>query len=558
LKDDYLTLPDLLKNAARDHPGNGTGFLQPDGRVHFHPYPELLDEALSLLAGMQAAGIARGDKIILACGKNEEIVPVLWACFLGGIVPALLQPPLSFTEYNPAAEKISRVFRCLDKPFVVISHDHLPYWEKTGIGDRHLLRFQDLLHPAKNAKQVKSNPEDLAFIQFSSGSTGEPKGIMLTHSNILHNVRAIIHGIKLAVNDIGVNWMPLYHDMGMIGFVLTPTKTKMTQYLIDTQDFIKNPLLWLDVLDKYRGTITACPNFGQELMKRALHRNPERKWDLSAVRILFNGAEPISTRIMQHFLSRLEPFGLSAASMLPAYGMAEATLAVTFTVHDDNPRVLSFHREDLLKKGIATIVPDKSAQPYHLVNLGKPIKYCDIRVTGEEGNPLSEDIIGHIQVKGPNLTGGYYNDRQNTGNLFEGGWLNTGDLGFIHDGDLFVTGRRKDIIFINGINYYASDLEEFASVIDDIQPGKIVISGYFDQARGMDRILVFMVGSYNEATHLQYQRIRHDFQHQLGLKLDTFIPVRSAEVPRTSSGKLQRYRLVERFIRGGFAKVVSI
>jgi surfactin family lipopeptide synthetase A len=558
LKDDYLTLPDLLKDAAHDHPGNGVGFIRPDGGVHFHPYPSMLDEALSLLAGMQSAGIGNGDRIILASGKNEEIVPALWACFLGGVVPALLQPPLSFTEYNPAAEKISRVFRRLDKPFVIISQDHLPYWEKTGISENHLLPFHSLLHPAKNAKPVKSKPGDLAFIQFSSGSTGEPKGIMLTHSNILHNVKAIIHGIQLNVADIGVNWMPLYHDMGMIGFVLTPTKTKMTQYLIDTQDFIKNPLLWLDVLDKYRGTITACPNFGQELMKRALHRNPERKWDLSTVRILFNGAEPISARIMQHFLGRLEPFGFRPEAMLPAYGMAEATLAVTFTVHDRNPRVLSFHREDLLKKGIAAIVPDKSAQPYHLVNLGKPIKFCDIRITGEEGKSLSEDIIGHIQVRGPNLTGGYYNDQENTLSLFEGEWLNTGDLGFIHDGDLFVTGRRKDIIFINGINYYAADLEEFASSIDDIQTGKIVISGYFDQARGMDRILVFMVGTYNETTHQQYLRLKHDFQHRLGLKLDTFVPLRSAEVPRTSSGKLQRFRLVERFIQGDFPKAVYL
>ena len=558
MKDGILTLPDLLRNAAYDYPGNGMGFVQPDGSLHFHAYPEMLDESLSLLAGMQSAGIRTGDKLILAAGKNEEIVLVLWACFLGGIVPALLQPPLSFTEYNPAAEKISKVFHRLDEPFVVISQDHLPYWEKTGIGSKHLIPVQDLRLPSQNSKPAERKPGDLAFIQFSSGSTGEPKGIMLSHSNILHNIKAIVHGIRLEVNSIGVNWMPLYHDMGMIGFVLTPTMTKMKQYLIDTQDFIKNPLLWLDVLDKYHGDITACPNFGQELMKRALHRNPDRKWDLSAVRVLFNGAEPISTRVMQHFLSRLEPFGLRPDAMLPAYGMAEATLAVTFTVDDRNPRVFSFHREDLLKKGIASVVPDKSAQPYHLVNLGRPINYCDIRITGEDGAVLSAEIIGHIQVKGSNITEGYYNDQHNTKSLFDGEWLNTGDLGFIHDGDLFVTGRRKDIIFINGTNYYASDLEEFASTIDDVQPGKIVISGYFDQTKGMDRILVFMAGSYNETTHQQYLRIRHDFQHQLGLRLDTFIPLRSSEVPRTSSGKLQRYRLVERFIRGEFPKVISL
>jgi acyl-CoA synthetase (AMP-forming)/AMP-acid ligase II len=558
LKAEQLTLPDLLTSARDLYPDHGVGFIQPDQEVHFHSFSDLYYEALGILTGLQSCKLRKGDKIILAPGKSEEIITTLWACFLGGIIPAILQPPVSFTEYNPAAEKIKRVFQKLDKPHVIISREHLPYWVSTGID-------QSFLIPAQGLNQFSANPEiqtnqagDLAFIQFSSGRTGEPKGIMLSHSNIIHNLNAIVHGIRLTPEDVGINWMPLYHDMGLIGFHLTPLSAKTTHYILDTQDFIKNPLLWLDVLQNYKGTITASPNFGQELVRRAVQRNPEKRWDLSKIRILFNGAEPISPRVMRHFLEKMQAFNLRPSAMLPAYGMAEATLAVTFSVHPDNPRLMTFDMEELLKNGLAVISGDKKHSGIHLVNLGKTIQDCELRIIGDQGGIITENRIGNIQIRGKNVTHGYFHDEINTSTLFDDGWMNTGDLGFLHDGNLFITGRKKDVIFINGTNYYAQDLEEFAGSLDEIQQGKIVISGYFDQSKGMDRILVFMVGTYNETSHSQYLRIKSDFQHQLGLRLDTFIPVRSNEVPHTSSGKLQRYKMVEKFLKGEFPRIITL
>lgn len=546
------SLPDLLDHAAGHYSGHGFSFITPHHPAAFFSFEEMRSRALVILNALQNRGLSQGDRVILSLDTAEEIIPALWACLFGGIIPALLQPPLTFTETNPAAEKASRVWQILGGPAVILSHAHAGSWTRSEIPAERLLDIATLSGNPDEARLFKTSDDDVAFIQFSSGSTGTPKGVMLTHRNLLTNTAAIIRGISLDSTDVSVNWMPLYHDMGLIGFHITPVYAGVTQYFINPVDFVKNPYLWIDALSHHHCTITACPNFGQALVNRHLSRKPAHHWDLSAIRILFNGAEPISVPIMQSFLKGLEPYGLSPKAMFPAYGLAEATLAVTFPEQGTGARIIPFNRRKLIENGQAEVGEPEEAM--ELVDLGSPVDHCAVRVVNHDGIEVPEGMVGDIHVKGSNISPGYYADQKATKAAFDGDWLRTGDLGFIFKGKLFITGRTKDIIFSNGMNYYAHDVELVAQQVEGIGNGKVVVAGSFDESEGRDRLLVFLVGTEQEETFTVCRKLKLHLSSRIGLNPDLFILIRSSDIPRTSSGKIQRYKLAERFLRGEFSR----
>jgi len=551
-------LPQILFRVAAVFPDHGIGYVQSDHTIRFHFFPDILEESLSILAGMQAKGLKKGDFVILSLEKSEEIIPVLWGCFMGGIIPALLQPPVSFTEYSPAADKAEKVFGQLGSPRVILSHEHAENWNSSHIPTELLLDFDNLRGDSSLAHRAEPGAGDLALIQFSSGSTGDPKGVMLTHRNIIVNTSDIIKGIHLEPKDVAINWMPLYHDMGLIGFHITPMCVGVTQYFLDPADFVKNPSLWLETMSRKKCTITACPNFGQLLVSRYLGRKTVPHWDLSRVRILFNGAEPISVVTMRAFLHGLKQFAFNPAAMFPVYGLAEATLAVSFSELTSEAEVRGFRRDHLVGGGVATETAPGEKDAMELVNLGRALDHCEVLVADEHDHAVPEDTVGNVLVKGENVTAGYYGKENVTAATFHGEWLRTGDLGFMHNGDLYITGRSKDIIFINGKNYYAHDLETVALQLEALSPGKVVISGFFDENAGHDRLLAFLVGTDNETNNALCVRIKNHFATTIGLSADTFILLRSNEIPRTSSGKIQRYKLVERFRKGEYAHLIRL
>lgn len=546
------TLPDLLRTTAKKFPANGIGFIQPDKTIRFITYPMLQDQALRILKGLQNQGFTSGARVILSLETSEETLTAIWALFLGGMIPALLQPPHSFSEYNPALEKVERVYQILDNPYLMISHNHSFYWRQCRISESHLIDLSGLIYGSGSPEIGKIHPDDLAMIQFSSGSTGDPKGVMLTHRNIISNIHDISERIKLTYDDVSVSWMPLYHDMGLIGFHLTPTLTGCQQYFLEPADFVKNPLLWLDTLSNLRCTVTGCPNFGQALVNRSLRRKAGTTWDLSGLRVLFNGAEPISPRTMRDFLSALRGSALHPAAMFPAYGLAEATLAVTFPPPGREPEVIRFQRIPMIREGVARIAEPGETDVMELVNLGRALSHCSLRIVGEDGRKVPEGIRGSVQVQGDNVFAGYEGNREATEGVIADGWLQTGDLGFLFRGDLFIIGRSKDVIFVNGMNFYAHDLETATSSIEGIRAGKIVVTGYFDEKEGRDKLLVFLVGSEKMAIRETGIRIANHLKHTLGLNPDTFIPIRPGDIPRTSSGKIRRYKLVDRYLQGKF------
>lgn len=553
----HRILSDLLRTTAANFPEKGIGFIQPDKSIRFLTYSGLLNNSLRVLKGIQDHGVTSGERIILSLETTEETITTIWALFLGGMIPALLQSPLTFSEYNPAVEKTERIFQILDHPYMIISHTHSIHWMQSRIPESNLIDLSGVISGSGFPAIPEICPDDLALIQFSSGSTGDPKGIMLSHRNILANISDIIEGIRLVHEDVSVSWMPLYHDMGLIGFHITPTFVGCQQYFVDPVDFVKNPSLWLDNLNNKRCNITGCPNFGQALVNRYMTRKTNPDWNFSSIRVIFNGAEPISTGTMREFLTGLGRFGLNPASMFPAYGLAEATLAVTFAPLEREAEVVRFRRVPLIRDGIAKLAEPGDRDTMELVNLGRPLTNCSLRIMGEDGKETPDETIGSVQVQGNNVSSGYYRNPEATGQTFANGWLHTGDLGFRYNGDLFIVGRLKDVIFINGINFYAHDLEVVASSVEGISSGKLVIAACFNENEGRDKLLIFLVGSDNEATRESFQQIRIHLKNTLGLHPDTFIPIKSSDIPRTSSGKIQRYKMVNRFLQGEF-KVVSL
>lgn len=550
-----LTLPYLLQRAANEFPELGIHYVQEDGTIQLQTYPDLLKQAKSIAFGLQSLGKKSGDYAIIATDNNRETINALWGCFLCGIVPTILQPPVSLSDHSQAAAKLLNVFSQLENPLIIASK--LFTDAKQDISDCTVL-FSDLPH-TESGIIAGPQTDDLAFIQFSSGSTGEPKGIMLTQGNLCANMNSIKIGLQLNPSDRTGNWMPLYHDMGLIGYHLTPIFTLSSQYHIETIDFIKNPSLWLETMSGSYISVTGCPNFGLALVLRHLKRKTNLpQWDFSAMKAMLNGAEPISVKIMEEFTSAVEKFHFPVEAMMPVYGMAEATLAISFTPLMQPSVISCFDSEELDRnqKVIKIKASASSKKGRFISGVGMALVDMNIRIVNESDQELPEGIAGNIQIKGPSITKGYFKNKSATESTFCGEWLRTGDIGFFFEENLYISGRYKDIIFMNGKNYFANDLENLACSMEEISYGKVAFGGITDHKAGKDKIIIFVAGIPESKAAETLLSIRSLFRKTLGIPVDEMVILRSNEFPKTSSGKIQRYKILQRYQQGDFAGII--
>ncbi len=551
-----LTLPELLFRAAEAHSDTFIGYVNEDGSIIRQSYRELLAEATSAAAGLQNLGLKPGDKLIIASQGNRGIIRLLWGSFLAGVIPTVLQPPMTFSGYNPAVVKMMNVYTQLGEPFIFLSDDVSGYGELPAVKVK---RSSDLdCSGTFTCPELK--PGDPAFIQFSSGSTGDPKGIVLTHTNLMVNMDAISKGLDLKHSDSTGSWMPLFHDMGLIGYHLTPIYYAHDQYHIETIDFIKNPGLWLNLMSESQICVTGCPNFGLALVLRFLSRKKTlTDWNFSAMKAMLNGAEPISVQIMNDFVEKLRPFGFRPEAMMPVYGMAEATLAISFTPLMQDSVITAFDSTMLDIENKAVKVDASHPNARLLSGVGKALNDTEIRIVDGNDQPVEEAIAGHIQLRGGGITGGYFNKPEETAAAFCNGWLRTGDIGFFFEGNLYVSGRHKDIIFKNGRNYFANDLEVLACSLEEISYGKICFGGTTSRQTGHDKVIAFLAGSPGDKATETFRQLRALLRSNLGITVDELVMVKSNEIPKTSSGKLQRYKLMQRYLAGEFeAQVVRL
>lgn len=399
---------------------------------------------------------------------------------------------------------------------------------------------------------VQPDPSDLAFIQYSSGSTGDPKGVMLTHRNLVTNIASIVEGAGYTDRDSVISWMPLSHDMGLIGFHLTLLAAGVSHAIMRTELFARRPLLWLELASQRRCTVLCSPNFGfQHYLRQYAHRPPEGL-DLSSIRLIFNGAEPISAEVCRRFMRTMAPHGLKANSMFAVYGLAEATLAVAFAprgipmetvvVDPTRLRIGETVRQEALQGGRVT----------ELVKVGPPLPGIGVRIVDDHGATLGDGVLGLVLMRGDNVTAGYYQDPARTAALISAdGWLATGDLGFIWDGQLVIAGREKDLVIINGQNHYPHDLERIAAEVADIEANRVAAAGVRGPASHTEELAFFVIHRGGIAEFLpKVIELRRKLMQQTGLEVSHVVPVR--QIPKTSSGKLQRYALAEAFELGEF------
>ena len=544
-----LTLPDLLIRAVRSNQDLFIGYSDKNGNLMIQTYKDLLAEAQRIANGLFNLGLRQGDKIIIATQNNQETIELLWGSFLLGIIPTILQPPMTFSGYNPSVVKLMNVYEQLECPYIFMS---LEVKDSGDLPEGKIKHKQELNFNGTYPKPVLK-PDDLAFIQFSSGSTGDPKGIMLTHGNLMVNMDAIRIGLDLHYPDHIGNWMPLFHDMGLIGYHLTPLYSIVFQYQIETIDFIMNPGLWVNLMSQQKIAVTGCTNFGLALVLRYFNRKkPVFDWDFSSMKAMLNGAEPISVKIMQNFVETLQPFGFKPEAMMPVYGMAEATLAISFAPLMKPSMITAFDASLLDRKNRTQPVDPAEPSARLLSEVGVALNDVEIRIVDDNDLPLENGIAGHIQVNGPSITKGYYKNRVATTSSFCGEWLRTGDIGFFFDGRLYISGRHKDIIFKNGRNYFANDLEAMACTIVDIAYGKVCFCGITGRETGQDKVIVFVAGIPESQADETFLRLRALLRSNLGITVDEMVLIKSNEIPKTSSGKLQRYKLMQRYINGEF------
>lgn len=544
-----LTLPDLLHRAILKNPGLSIGYSDKNSSITIQTYKELLDEANLIAAGLFNLGLKQGDKIIIATRYNRETVELLWGSFLLGLVPTVLQPPVTFSGDNPPLVKLLKVFELLNDPYVIMSSDVMD----AGAPLEGKIKHRDELVVPGGFPEPVLNPDDLAFIQFSSGSTGDPKGVMLTQNNLMVNMDAIRAGTDSHYPDHWGNWMPLFHDMGLIGYHMTPIYSMVFQSQIETLDFIMNPGIWLNLLSRQKVTIGGTTNFGLALVLKYLKRGKQLSyWDFSGMKTLLNGAEPISVKVQQEFVEALKPYQFKPEVMMPVYGMAESTLAISFASLRNRPVATAFNALLLDREHRAEQVDPSDPSARLLSEVGVALPDIEIRITDDHDRVVKDGISGHIQIKGPSITRGYYMNPGATASAFCGEWFRTGDIGFFFAGNLYISGRYKDIIFKNGIHYFANDLEDLASTIGDIKYGKVCLGGTTDRETGEEKVIAFIAGLPEDKAQETFLELRTILRSNLGISVDVLVLIKSNEIPKTSSGKLQRYKLMQRYLTGDF------
>ena len=526
-------------------------------------FAELYERALGILHHLQSLGARPGDKLILYIANNEQFIDAFCGAILGGIVPV----PVALGISDEHKLKLLRIARKLGEPYLYTDRrmlDRIAAFAGSredaavveGLKRRTFLvdTLDDIATPGK---LYTAQPDDTAFIQFSSGSTSEPKGVVLTHRNILTNARGAGEAAAFSDTDVTLSWMPLTHDMGLIGMFIMMYAHRMQLHIMPTEVFVRRPLLWMQLAARKRVTITPSPNFGFRHYLKVLGDRSIADLDLSSIRLLFNGAEPISASLAREFIARLQPAGLAANAMYPVYGLAEATLAVSFPTVGASLTSLALDRHQLSVGVSARDVPADAADAAEFVAVGKPIPYCNLRIASEDDQALPDGQVGHIQISGDNVTRGYFeNPEANAAGFTTDGWLRTGDLGLQRAGLLYITGRAKEIIFVNGQNYYPHDLESIAYRADGLELGKVVAAGLRPPGASTDELTLFILhrGDMQDFLPVAAAAARLVNEHT-GLEVTHVVPVR--RIPKTTSGKIQRHLLEAAYLDGEFANDIA-
>jgi fatty-acyl-CoA synthase len=547
------TFIDVLRDNA-EHTDRAVTFVRANGEERKVSYPGLWLEARRRAFSLAALGLKKGDRVALILPEPDEFVLTFIAALTAGVVAVPIYPPQTLAKLEAYGDTVRHVLAASGAKLLVTSDALRPLIEEHllavgGASGARVVVERDLREVEGFDGQTPEPValDDLAFLQFTSGSTSRPKGVMVTHRNLSVNSHAIMFdGLKSTPDDRGVSWLPLYHDMGLIGFVVAPLYALVQVMFLPTMAFIRRPSLWLDAIHRFRGTITFAPNFAFALATRAVTDTQSANWDLSCMRALGCGAEPIQADVLRAFMDRFAPCGLKPESLLPSYGMAEATLAITFS--DVTKRIRTDTVDvDAMRAGKAK----HASHGLELVSCGTPFPGHEIAIVSPDGRNLGEREVGEIWLRGPSVTAGYFGNPEATAEAFvrtgpkpsvatDQVWLRTGDLGYRADGELYICGRSKDLIILNGKNYYPQDIERVVSKVEGIRDGQCVAFSRLD-ASGQEQAIVVAESRKNASNSISIPAaVIAMVRAELGVTITEVHLIKRGTLPKTSSGKVRR------------------
>jgi acyl-CoA synthetase (AMP-forming)/AMP-acid ligase II len=539
----------MLDECARRYPDRRLYFSSVRGRRREVTFQEITETSKRYGSALCRSGVVKGDIVGLLLGTEAEFVFSLLGTIRAGGIPVPLPTYSGVQSFSGFVERITHI----------LNHSSARYWigrqslfdaihEHSGdalfIGRRQLTP-DDLDADNSEAAFPLITSSDLCLLQYTSGSTSAPKGVRLSHRNVLAGLEAIAHGIQVTAGDLWCSWLPLYHDMGLIG-MLCGLAYGVSQHLSLPRSFISRPAEWLDEFSTCRATGYTGPNFSYALMLNSVDDEQLANLDLSKWRVAFNGSEPIDPLIVERFIERFSPAGFRAETMLPVYGLAEATLPVAFHSLGQQVRIQWVDGKALSEDGVAIRVERSSSSAKGVVSVGKAVFGHKVRIVDSGGSELPDNVVGEIQAAGPAIMAGYYADPEQTAAVLRDGWLNTGDLGYISEERLFITGRAKEMVIINGSKFYPQDIERLVGSTAGIYQGRSVALGY---AEGSAEYVVVAAETELETESDKSalaERIRALVSNRLGLFGARICLLSRGALPRTSSGKYQRLILKER------------
>ncbi len=540
------TLVEALEWHAKAHPERPHVHLYGDAdQAELITYADLYNQALKIASGLQAMGLDSAQTVAMMLPTGRDFLTCFYGILMAGGIPVPIYPP---TRPSQLQDHLNRQVGILTNAqsvmlITVPEAQRLARLIKTMAPElNRVVTAQELVEHDKGYARPSIRPEDIAFIQYTSGSTGSPKGVVLTHTNLLSNIRAMNQVANTTPADVFVSWLPLYHDMGLIGAWLGSVYCAYQLVLMSPLAFLTRPVRWLWAIHHHRGTISGAPNFAYELSLHKIDTHDLDGLDLSSWRLAFNGAEAINPDAMAAFSQRFAAYGFRPNAMLPVYGLAEGSLGLAFPPLDRGPRIDYIDREPFARSGQAQEVHDQAAPRLPFVSCGLPLPGHEIRIVDDLGFEAPERQVGRLEFRGPSATSGYYRNPEATAELFHDDWLNSGDLAYIAEGEVFLTGRTKDIIIRAGRNLYPHELEEAVGNVEGVRKGCVAVFGCAASTSGTERLVVVAEtretdSDKQEALHDRINIVAVDV---LGTPPDDIVLASPSTVLKTSSGKIRR------------------
>ncbi|MGD8910001.1 MAG: AMP-binding protein [Chromatiales bacterium] len=508
-------------------------------------YRDLWQGAARVAAGLWEGSVRAGDRVALMLPTGEGYFFSFFGILLAGAVPVPIYPPTRPSQLEEHLRRHGRILQNAGVRLLITFPEarkvaHLLGTQVPSL--QHIVDWAELDRTSGTPPPATRRGEDIAFLQYTSGSTGDPKGVVLSHADLLANIRAMGEAVEVNAEDVFVSWLPLYHDMGLIGAWLGSLYFGIPLVVMSPLRFLARPSRWLWAIHHHRGTLSASPNFGYEL---CLSKVPEAEisgLDLSSWRFAFNGAEPVSANTLRGFAQRFGPYGLSARALAPVYGLAEAAVGLAFPPPQRGPLIDRVSRDRFMLNAEAVPAAKADNDPLTIVSCGRPLPGYRVQVVDEANRPLPERREGRLEFQGPSATRGYFDNPEATARLFRDGWLDTGDRAYIADGEIYITGRIKEMIIRGGRNIYPYELEQMVGELDGIRKGCVAVFPSTDPASGSERLVIVAETRERDSERRQAlaQAIRERTIDLLGMPPDDLLLTPPHTVLKTSSGKLRR------------------